>query len=120
MSEPLNNQEQEAEPATARPTPDEDSRPNAEPPTFHAFDIIPLVWLFLVGLAYYELAVADWSRGPDSGMAPGVARVEWAVLPLLALLLVTGIIRYFHGRFPREDAAAAEGARDAGAGQDTP
>jgi len=99
---------------------DKDPMPNPQRPTLNASDIIPLAWLSLVGWACYQLAIADWRPGPDGGAAPGVAAVEGAVLPLLALVLVTGIIRYFRGRSPQEDAAADERARDAGAGRDTP
>ena len=118
MSHRMSDEDSGPGPGVTTPAGHQGSTLNARRSTLSASDLIPLAWLALTGWAYYGLAAAGWDlRGAS---IPQVEQAEVVVLPLLALVLGTGIIRYFRGRSPQEDAAAAERAPAAGAGQDTP
>jgi hypothetical protein len=91
-------------------------RPAPEPP-LRLSHLLPLLWLGLVLWAYWHLALAPFAPDPAEIEAVRLAD-RWAV-PLLALVLLTGIIRYFRGR-ASEAGPAGERVPPGSAGQDTP
>ena len=72
-------------------------------------DVLPVAWLALVVYAYSAIALQP-APGPER--PPAVVGAEQWVLPLLAALVIAGIIRYFGLRRPtiREDAPSQVGA----------
>ena len=83
--------------------------PNTQRPLFDWTDLLPIAWLGLVIWAYLGLAAAPYS--PAGEPVPVVAAADRAVVPLLALLLLTAIIRYFRRRDASGSAAADVCAR---------
>jgi hypothetical protein len=87
-----------------------------------AFDwsiVIPCVWLALVIRAYLALAAVPYGA-PTAAQVPAVEAADRAVVPLLALVTLTAIIRYFRRRRGPERAPAEERPADAVGAQDRP
>ena len=83
---------------------------------------VPLAWLALVACAYALLALPPWPASPAEMRAevPGLAALESAVLPLLAAVLLTGIIRYFRLRSLGAERNADTPAPHEGGARETP
>ena len=71
----------------------------AEPPATDSplirlvLDLVPIAWLVLVLFAFWSLVTFSPQRVRDE--VPAVLSADRAVLPLLALLMLVAIIRYF-------------------------
>ena len=76
-----------------------DARRPAAPRGFTAWDLLPIAWLALCLFAYGALALNPIS--PDREAIPGLVEAERLALPLLCVLGIAAIIRYFclpHGQ----------------------
>lgn len=68
--------------------------PAGESPVIRlVLDLVPIAWLVLVLFAFWGLATFSPQRARDE--SPLVLSADRAVLPLLALLMLVAIIRYF-------------------------
>lgn len=81
-------------------------------------DAVPIIWLAFVLASYAGLALFPFSPALDGSgrpLPPGPSEAERLVLPLLACLGATAIIRYFAFRRsgPAETPGADSGASDA-------
>ena len=97
------------QPPKGRPTP----KPKASDPWLW-LECLPVIWLALVITAYALLALQPFlfpSLRPTAEV-PGIAEADRAVLPLLAALVIAGIIRYFSLRNAGRSPGAPDRGRD--------
>lgn len=70
-------------------------------PLERVLDLVPVAWLALTLTAYWFVVSAPAERPEQlSAPVPGLAEADRAAAPLLAALLLIGIIRYFGLRNP--------------------
>lgn len=79
-------------------------------------ELVPLAWLALTLTAYWFVVAAPAERVEQlAAPVPGLAEADRAAAPLLAALLLVGIIRYFGLRNSSRHALSSP-AGDAGRG----
>lgn len=84
------------------------AEPPAQSPLIRTvLELVPIAWLVLVLFAFWGLVTFSPQRARDE--APAVLSADRAVLPLLALLMLVAIIRYFslRNRSNRNPAASS-------------